>query len=89
MLLHVFRVDQSHDAIQPEIFFHLVVHEKRLRHGRWISHARGFDQHAVELFQASILDAIRKLFQDDDEILSHRATDATVHHLDDLFFDLL
>jgi ADP-dependent NAD(P)H-hydrate dehydratase / NAD(P)H-hydrate epimerase len=81
----VFRIDKCDDGVKQITLIDFFVGEERLRDGRGIGHAGRLDHHALEFkfaFRATLVEAV----QNANQIAAHGATNATVVHLDDLFF---
>mmetsp|Transcript_19262 Transcript_19262/g.44278 ORF Transcript_19262/g.44278 Transcript_19262/m.44278 type:complete len:439 (-) Transcript_19262:38-1354(-) len=87
VLLNVLRVNHGDDTVEPRKRLDLIVNKKSLRDWGRVGHASGFDHDRIEL-ELSRAHALRQLLQNGDEILPHRAADATVHHLEDLLLGL-
>jgi hypothetical protein len=83
MLGNVFRVDDSHNRVEPEALLDFVIREKRLGHRRRIRDACRLDQNAVELVLA-----FEQAAENADKIPADAAADAAVVHLEQLFLAL-
>ena len=81
VLLEVLRVHHRDDGVERELVLQFVVEEKRLRHRARIGHARGLDEDVVELVAP-----LHELAEDADQVAAHRAADAAVVGLEQLFF---
>jgi len=84
VLLDVLGVHQSDDAIDPRERLDRVVDQEGLRNRRGIGHPSGLDDDGVEVQLAGLAPA-RELLKDRNQVAPHRAADATVEHLDELF----
>ena len=80
------RVDERDDAVQPSELLDAVIDEERLGDGGGIGHAGRLDDDTVE-FQA-LLYLICELVEHNHQILTYGATDASVHHFEDLLLGL-
>mmetsp|Transcript_67804 Transcript_67804/g.189269 ORF Transcript_67804/g.189269 Transcript_67804/m.189269 type:complete len:318 (+) Transcript_67804:588-1541(+) len=87
VLLDVLGVDERHNAIEPREGLDLLVDEEGLRNRCRIGQACRLDDDAIEPQNTSPL-AHRKLLQHCDQVLSHCAADAAVHHLNDFLVSL-
>jgi hypothetical protein len=77
---HVAGIHDRDHRVQLELCLQLVIHEEGLDHGRRIGEASGLDQHMVEAIAPPHEGA-----EDANEIAPHRAADAPIVHLEDLF----
>ena len=80
MQLHVARVHDGDHAVEPQVFFELVVHEEGLDHRRGIREAGGLDEDAIKAVAA-----LEQVSEDADEIASDGAAQAPVVHLEHFF----
>lgn len=84
----VLGVDHRDDRVEAVVFGDVVIHEERLADGARVGHAGRFDDDAFEIqFASFALDA--QLGQGAHQVAAHRAADAAVGQLDDLFVAVL
>ncbi len=79
----VLGVDEGDHGVELGLGAHVVVHEEGLGDRHRIGKARGLDDDAVEAAGAA-----HQAFDDADQVAAHRAADAAVVHLVDLFVGL-
>ena len=73
-------IDHRHDGVELGLAADIFVHEEGLRDRRRIGKPGGLDQNPVQVTLAP-----HQPGEDADEITPHRAADATVVHLENLF----
>mmetsp|Transcript_120986 Transcript_120986/g.347613 ORF Transcript_120986/g.347613 Transcript_120986/m.347613 type:complete len:204 (+) Transcript_120986:977-1588(+) len=79
VIQNVLGIHHGDDAVQAVEGADLVVDEEGLRHWRRVRQAGRLDDHTVEAG-----DLLLHALQGDRQVATHRATDASVHHLDNL-----
>src|SRR5258707_3759925 len=77
------RVNHRHDSVQHEFLAHPFIYEKSLRDGAGIGEPGGLQHDAIEL--VSTRDQIT---ENADQVAAHGAADASVIHLENLFFGI-
>ena len=80
LLLDVGCIDERDDPVKRELRANLVVHEEGLSDRAGIGEPCGLHQHIVELVAA-----LHEIAEHANQVSAHRAADAAVRHLEDLF----
>ena len=80
LLLDVGCIDERDDPVKRELRANLVVHEEGLSDRTGIGEPCGLHQHIVELVAA-----LHEVAEHANQVSAHRAADAAVRHLEDLF----
>ena len=83
VLFDVFGIDQRDNAVEPCKFFDVFVHKERLSDRGWVGQTSGFDDDTIKF--EPVRHPGGQFVEDNDQILAYRATDAAVHHFNDLF----
>ena len=81
MFPDVFGIDHRDNPIQHQFFLHIIIHVKGLGDGTGVGHAGGLDHNVIELIAA-----LHQMTENADQITPNGAADASVVHLEDLFF---
>ncbi len=75
------RIHHRDDSIQREFLAHSLIDEKSLRDRPGVGEAGGLQHDAIEFVPAG-----DQIAQDANQVAAHGAADASVVHLEDLFF---
>src|ERR1700733_92341 len=81
VLPYMSRINQRHDPIEPQLGLHLVIDKKGLRDRTGVGPAGSLDQNVIKL-----IPALHEIAEDADQVSTYGAADASVVHLEDLFF---